>query len=172
MSSLVYRLNANGRQISCTDEDDFSAYISKPKYNEAGRIVSMKTEYYYYEDDELTIWKTPYSYRNGLRVREGDKHFTYDKRKNLLKYADNDGSFTFKNTYRNGRLVKRTNTRSVGDVTRSVTFKYSYKRVNVQKSLFKKVKAQQWALVNNNLNDALGCAATLNSLLYYYANWD
>ena len=68
------------------------------------------------------------------------KKYTYDAKGFLKSISDNDGSQTYKNTVKSGRLTKKS-----GD---SGTYTLKSKKVSVPASFADQVKAQQSYLVN------------------------
>jgi hypothetical protein len=93
-----------------------------------------------------------YTYKNGrvaMRSWSGSAiTYAYDAKGNL----NNIGGSQYKNTYKNKRLTKTTSSEE------GYTFKktYTYKPIKVKASVADQVEAQQWALINNNLNFAFG----------------
>lgn len=83
-------------------------------------------------------------------------YYTYDKKGNLIKDVTKhkEGNLvdevTYECTYKNGRLVKRTETWGDGESTTQI---FTYKKIKVPKKLVKTVKAQQWSFLNFDLNN-------------------
>ena len=138
------------------------------EYNGKGQIVKETTtgEVYDYEAEKTVdaVYTIQYTYNGkGLLTQRketvqmtntmtGTWKLTYDKKGNLTRYEDDNGVTTFANTYKSGRLTKRVTTYYDGT---KVTETYQYKKMSVKKNLVSSVKAQQWSLLNMNLNLAI-----------------
>lgn len=136
----------------------------------SGRVKSVAKSLY-------TKWNGPwekagtakyaYTYKNGklnvesysIGSNKGSKTFSYDAKGNLAKMKDSDGStLVLKNTYDPlGRLQKSAKTGSMGSSAMfPSTTTYKFKTIKVSERMAEKVEAQQWALLNMNINFALG----------------
>lgn len=153
-SRVTFTYNAKGKLQKSKLKDGGFEYVSTYKY-ESGRVsvidrkptAKCKRMMPYLESRKRT-----FSYKNGRPVKETVKNgssrayttrYSYDSHGNLKRKGES-------NYYdANGRLAK------VVDGSGSVTT-YAYRAVKVSRSLAKQVKAQQWALINSNLNLALG----------------
>ena len=89
------------------------------------------------------------------KTRSITYRYAYDGKGNMKKIVMGEGKSKikvgFKNTYKKGLLVKRATTRSFNKSYKTTTV-YTYETVKVPAKMAKKVKAQQWALLNNNEN--------------------
>lgn len=124
----------------------------------SGRIVSSKNTSITYDDDGSAVndstTATAYAYKDGrmsTKKTNGAKTtYAYDSKGNLVKISPYKA---MKNTYdAKGLLVKRSLSGFgvMGDVTETTI--YTYKAMKVNSSMAAKVKAQQWGLLNANLN--------------------
>lgn len=158
----VYKLNKKGVQTECTRTmkgGSVDKTVTKAKYK-SGKIQSMTiTAYYTTGGKQRHSTETQkFAYAKGRLAKLTQKNYSlsygYDKQGNLLrKKAKGLSADVFINTYDpNGRLV----TRAYKDSGSSTTFTYKYKAITVKSNQAAKVKRQQWALLNENLNFALG----------------
>ena len=141
-------------------------------YNKSGKLTSRKSASYSKVDGKLSKISSntmKYKLNKGCPVeitvnsidQSGEKHqgtfqkFTYDKNGNIAT-AENQGegsAGTMTNTYDGKRLTKRVSESIWG----TYTYTYHYKKVVVNASAASTIAAQQWALLNRNLNGAFGC---------------
>ena len=115
------------------DESHTSTQVSTYKHDGKGRVSSCKTESVYDGDTSSSTLK-----------------YTYDKKGNLTKISN--GSYDSVNKYKDGRLDSRTAWGS--------TYKYKYAAMKVDASVAAKVKKQQWAILNRDID----CTFAGNSL--------
>lgn len=152
-------------------------YVYTYKRNAAGGVKSYTTTYYSNYNNDGTYSKklkkrswANYNYSkftknrpgkmitkskssNGSSTTSAPTTYKYDKKGNLKRQRYGDSSATvYKYTYNGNRVATRKyDTSSSGTV-----FYYTWKKVSVPSSLVNKVKAQQWSIINNNLNFAFG----------------
>lgn len=138
-------------------------------YTKAGRMTKLKLYYSYQYNGEWMnqgpevftyaynakgLVKTVKTNTYGVRA----SNYTYDAQSNLKKATTKDESgqvraTTYKNIYDdNGLLTKRV---VKGDGL-TCTYAYEYKAVSVPAAKVATVQAQQWGLINENLNFAVG----------------
>ncbi len=112
------------------DKDDnyFDECYQEYSYNEYGVISSIHDYNYYYDLDEDE------SYGDDITI-----DIEYDEFGNVTRYGDEK----YKNKYKDGLLTGRQNER------------YIYKQIKVDKEMVDKIQAQQWALLNFDLNKNL-----------------
>ena len=120
-------------------------------YNKKGRVVS---QYIHYVDPDAEQDFTAYF------------TYKYDKKGNLKSTTAKDpdnltgrGADRYKNTYKKGRLVKVVMKTKYPNASKWEKYQptvYTYKKIKVSKKMIPQIKKQQWALLNNNLNAALG----------------
>lgn len=127
----------------------------------SGKVVSITRKY---KGGSGTVkYQLKYKGKKLVTVKnlkyKNETTYAYDKKGNLSKVVTMKGStkvpIVHKNTYKSGRVTKRVSTVKSGHGSSTITT-FSYKKISVPKSMVKKVKAQQWAIVNGNLNFALG----------------
>ena len=157
-------LKADKQELPYSGFRGMSAYKTSYK-TKKGKVTLAKRTTDTFGTKTTTTSK--FKYKNG-RVASivntsgtftGTQEYSYNKKGDLVKTLTFKGAanipITHKLTYKNGRVVKRVSTVQSDSGTSTVS-KFKYKAVKVPKSLVKKVKAQQWALVNGDLNFALG----------------
>ena len=130
-----YYYEGDRRTKEVCDEDGYTATYN---YNESGQLISID-------------YGNSISYYNKKgRLKRFDRfEVKYDSHGNV-KY---DGGDYVKRTYRNNRLIM-SQKEGIRSWQGNIKTKYRYKYVKVKKSLAKKIKEQQWALVNFNYNNA------------------
>ena len=105
--------------------------------------------------DETNATKETYTftYKNGRvasrTVYGTTAEYTYDAKGNL----NNIGGSQYKNTYNAKNQLTKTTLSEEGYTYKKT---YTYKAITVNASDADKVEAQQWAIINNNLNFAFG----------------
>ena len=92
--------------------------------------------------------------------RAGTYKYKYDKKKNVtsveMTISGNKYTDTYTNKYNSaGRLTKRTVASNDGENVNTVTYTYTYKKLKVSSKYASLIKAQQWLLINEGLNDKL-----------------
>ena len=113
------------------------------KYDKKGQIIKMTVE----NDFGKTVYN--FAYKGSKLVKGQYEQFAYDKKGNLTRVTRGSYGETYSNFYKGNKLVKRTRDGGYKSV-------YKYRAIRVPRKLQKKIKAQQWALLNNNNNFALG----------------
>lgn len=153
--TVTYTANKNGKITKAVDvslqpyakiKRTFTAKYKSGKVNK----ISWKTVL---NDESPTNDAYTYKYKNGrvvLRTWDNSKvAYAYDSKGNL----NSIGGSKYKNTYNAKKQLTKTSQSATG-------YKYSktykYKAIKVKASVADKVQAQQWALINKNLNFALG----------------
>lgn len=120
-----------------------------------GRIISIRS--FDYKDGVKVYdgWWEKFKYnKKGLRIQ--DKHnytetkvktnkYYYDKKKNLKAKKKSGGTTKVRHTYKKGLIIK---------TSRPSVYSYKYKKIKVERSLLKTVKAQRWSINNLDLNNA------------------
>lgn len=127
------------------------------KYNKAGKIAKATMAFKNFEGKVTSKSVSTVAYnKKGLISKittkggweEGVRTYTYDSR-GMLKSETVKGKSktTYKNTYKNGKLVKRVGTTVMSDgEKRTETTTYKYKTVKVPQSKAERAKDQQKAL--------------------------
>lgn len=139
--SFVYTSKGQIKQIKNKNEGTYT--IKVRKNGKATSIVNKaKNEKYSLSYNKKGHVKKAVLNLDGLKLRYSN---SYDKKGNLVK----DQYYKYKNTYKNGRLVKSSAVGAVG------VEKYTYKKITVPAKYYKKVKKQQWA-IKNELADPVG----------------
>lgn len=141
-----------------TDKVESKGYVSTYKYNKDGTLKSetakkgkKKITIKYTWNSKGLVTKRVTKDANGTST-ETNK---YDSKGNLKKSAtvsdDYKENHTYTNNYKNGRLIKMVDT---SDDSKT-TYYFEYKKMTVSKSLADQIKAQQWSLINVNINNAI-----------------
>ena len=159
--SCTYRYDSKGRLVSIYSGDseiDIKYYLD----DKAARYTVSNGSYLSYS---MRICRFAYDAKGDLyaiRRRSYSEYmedpaevydlestkFFFDQKGNLTMW----GGYSNKNVYKKKRLSKRT----VSGNGLTWTETYKYKKLTVDKTLADQIKAQQWALINENLNLALG----------------
>ena len=145
----------NGRITSCTE-----TLVPMPNMGDGCTNKSTFT----YTDGKISKETLKGTWVNTTYAYKYDKHDNLSAASMKNAYMDKAQVMPIKNTYdKEGKLKQR----SFQDQYSSepTTLTYKYKKIAVDKKLAKKVKAQQWALVNGNLNFAIGVGQGTN-LMY------
>lgn len=164
--STVYSYGANGRFASCAYNDtgggDSDAYMNRYyvcklgfKLDGKGRVKTVKglanIKYSgkgYPQKVSKSGWYNKFTWDGRGRVKSM-KHwergegtttigYTYDSKGSVASCSW--GDMEYKNTYKSGRLAKRSAPTEFGGTE---TVRYSYKKIKVPKKFVKQVKAQQ-----------------------------
>ena len=149
VAKYTFTNDSKGRVTKSSYKVDGKKYVTKYAYNKKGQ-VSKAT----FDDGNYT----KFSYSGGLMTKTVSKGeygsytttYKYDKKGYPTKvYYDGGLTASYKNTYKNGKLVKRSVKDESGKVYSKIT--YTYKKVSVPKSLAKMVKAQQRIAITQEL---------------------
>ncbi|MBR6230151.1 MAG: zinc ribbon domain-containing protein [Eubacterium sp.] len=125
----TFTYDSEGHIIREDKTDKFyDEYYREFTYNENGVISSIRTYSYYYDNED----GDEYEEDNTIDIN-------YDDYGNVTKYGDEK----YKNKYKDGVLTDRQKD------------KYIYEEITVDKKLVDQIQAQQWALLNHDLNKAL-----------------
>jgi len=151
-STTTYQTNSKGWVTKMTvkypgvsQKNTYKLAYKNGKLSKSSTSVSTTT-YKYYDDGNLKSLTTKYdtdSYTISLK---------YDKKGFVKKRITTSGNYknayTFKNTYKSGRLAKQV---SMLNNKVDETTTYTYKRVSIPKSLAKMVQAQQTSIVKSGV---------------------
>ena len=167
-----YAVKSKGGRVKAVNELSSADYKSKYTflYNGDKKLAQrVQTTYSKWAGGKKTgsfnkqnTYTTDYTLENGLpvgavttfelvggyRSNYAPVAYKYDGKGNVKQIKTGDVKESVKNTYVNGRL----DTRTVG----GVTYTYKYKKLEVSPSTAKVVNAQQWSLVNGDMNGAFG----------------
>lgn len=149
----TFTTNKKGQITKAVQKSNYTAtYTATYKSGLVKKIV-CKEEVGSGDETSVTKDTFKYTYKNGrmaTRTAYGTKiKYGYDAQGNI-----NDiGGSKYKNTYNSKKQLTKT-TLSEEGYTYKVT--YTYKAIKVKASVAEKVQAQQWAIINNNKNFALG----------------
>lgn len=145
---VVKSVTKNGKETVTSTYSYKNKHLSKEVQKYKGGD-SLTTKYEYNKKGLLSkktmVWKA------GKKTSKSVFKYTYDKKGNPTKVKYDDGtSETIKNTYKNGRLVKKVSTyKNEQGVTSWTSFEYSYSKKSVPASYASVVKAQQKGFLQN-----------------------
>ena len=157
-NTVAYTANKNGKITKATQTIPQSSgkiarnYTAKYKSGNINRI-SWKEIFEMNGEKTTSNDVCTYTYKNGrvaTRTLYGTKTtYAYDAKGNVK----NIGGSKYKNKYNaKKQLVKTTQSETGFKYTKT----YKYRAIKVKASLADKVQAQQWSLINDNLNFAFG----------------
>ena len=135
-------------------------------YDKAGRLTKVKQVDTWNSDGKAMSeksttsiacnkWGMPTKTTTNYGSSKSTIKYAYDKKGGITKTTYSTGTTRYKNSYKNGNLVKRTQLQRYDGDSEYVT-SYTYKRLRVDKSYAPLIKAQVAALQNMNVNYALG----------------
>ncbi|MBQ9003319.1 MAG: hypothetical protein IJ087_15830 [Eggerthellaceae bacterium] len=169
---VSYTVKSKSGRVKTVSELSSSDYKSKYTftYNSDKKLIRrVQTTYTKWAGGKRTnkfnkqnVYTTDYTVENGLptgavttfelvggyRSNYAPVAYKYDGKGNVKLIKTGNSKVAIKNTYEDGRLV----TQTFG----GVTYTYKYKKVQVTPSAAKVVSAQQWSIVNGNMNGAFG----------------
>lgn len=165
-----YSYNKKGQIIKnvCTYRNlksnklETKGFVSTYKYNKDGKLISENAK----KGKKANTYKYTYG-KNGFpsKFTENTEYgkktttYTYDKKNNIktmeTKSSDGTFSYNYSNKYKSGRCDSQTVTETYDGDSYSIKYFYAYKKMTVSKSLADQIEAQQWSLLNNNLNNAI-----------------
>lgn len=154
VSNVTYTANKRGlitkavlKTSRLNGDKSASTRTAKYKSGKISKIIIKSSQ----ASGETRTSQAAFTYKNGRVVTRvsGTSRliYAYDAKGNLKLV----GGGQYKNTYNAKKLLSKVS--EVGDMSKK-TFKY--KAIKVKASIADKVKAQQWAIINRNLNFALG----------------
>ena len=157
-NTVAYTANKNGKitkAVAVMPQPNGKITRTYTAKYKSGNINKISWKEVFEMDGEEAVFNDActYTYKNGRvasRTMYGSKTtYVYDAKGNLK----NIGGSKYNNKYNaKKQLVKTTQSETGFKYTKT----YKYKAIKVKASIADKVQAQQWSLINNNLNFAFG----------------
>ena len=182
-ASTSFSLNKKGKR---TGSETIYTGISSDRETEAyaydkNRRLSKCTSKLFWtdafgnSDSETAVYTFKYDKKGRVskkRVGRTTMTYTYDANGNIVKTRQlvqnlntpkndtrNDSTKKYRNVYKNGLLVSRSWVDDSLSNSPNYTRTYKYKKVRVKATAAKAIEAQQWSLLNEDLNYVLGRVA-------------